>query len=94
MNSGQEDFQLLRHIRSRLTPTQIRDYLLRHQPSQVYICIDMSKLRVTLEGAFQSNRLHITTFYSCPNLAYAVSRARYFCRRYYAGIPVLEYNIQ
>jgi hypothetical protein len=85
---------LLRHIKLRLTHAEVRDYLLRHKPTQVYIRIDMSKLRVTVNGKFKRSTLDIAIFHSAPTLAEAVVSARKFCERYYGNVPTLEYNVQ
>ena len=80
---------LLRHLRVRMSPEHVRDYILHHQPHAIYIKIDTWKMHTCVH----SRDFRITTFYSAPTLADAVIRARQFCRRYYHEVPVLEYNV-
>ncbi len=89
-----QELEVLRHIRSRMNHDQVRDYMLKHKPTQVYIRVDMSKLNVTVRGLFKGSTCTITVFYSSPTLAQAVGRAREFCQRYYHDVPTLEYNVQ
>ena len=85
--------ELLRHLQHRMTHGKVRDYLLRHKPTQVYICIDSKRMNVTVNGVFAGSITNIATFYRAPSLAEAVIAARNFCDKYYRGVPTLEYNI-
>jgi hypothetical protein len=85
--------ELLRHLQYRMTHGRIRDYLLHHKATQVYICIDSKRMNVTVNGKISNSLTNIATFYRAPSLAEAVVAAHNFCDRYYRGVPTLEYNV-